>query len=201
MQLAQETIALVPAFAYALKDHLRELDAFADHDVRHLLSAAHLASLTPRSARPTLPAEKSAVDVAAKDVAREVSGLNTASAASLATRASPSAHRSSNAPLAIIGQLHVRPVLWLADRCRRVQATLNAFHVTPTPSIGSPDSGEVALDTPTWANCLGVLQSLTETVTHMERIRVRAVRKCVRYRARHLSGHAHTDVVRPGWLC
>ena len=48
---------------------------------------------------------------------------------------------------------------------------LNDFHTTLAPSRGSPGSETVLLETPTWANCLGVLKEMTDQLSQAERIR------------------------------
>lgn len=171
-----ECMALVVAFAYALKHHLRDETDIDHPDLKDLLPLhfAHRMNRTAQapvvcSSKPDRSPSHEPSDAHAgraplkrrstPEADRAYRNANTDSPRTLAERALPGSDPRGtplNLPLAILKQLH---------------AYLNAFRTEPYPSSGSPQGNTPALDTPTWANCLGVLKDMTEQLTTAERIR------------------------------
>lgn len=53
---------------------------------------------------------------------------------------------------------------------REIHRLLNECHTAPVKTAGAPEGDKPALEIPTWASTLGLLDRLTDCVTNMERI-------------------------------
>jgi len=144
----RETMSLVVAFAYATKHYLRDEVGENYDDLQCILPGSFLETIasTPSHDRVASDPEKGPSEVQRMSLQKDEKTLSKASSPKATSSGGP-----QNLPLAILRQLHY---------------AMNQFHLSAPGTTDQP-----LLETVVWANCLGILKELTDSLTNAERIR------------------------------